>query len=87
MARHAKMSSLTFPKRSMSNLHTHITEPYPEGKRLWLSVCEVRAVDAQRAEMKWEHGEADSLTRGEWQRVAETYTTGGAGTSFTGDPQ
>ena len=50
------------------------TEFYPEGKRLWLAVCEVRGVDAQRAEIEWQQWEEGFLTRGEWQRVAENFS-------------
>lgn len=51
-----------------------MTELYPEGKRLWLAVCEVRGVEAVRAELEWEQWEEGFLTRGEWQRTAEKFT-------------
>ena len=51
-----------------------MTELYPDGKRLWLSVCEVRGVDKQRAEIEWTQWEEGFLTRDEWQRVAESFT-------------
>ena len=51
-----------------------VTELYPDGKRLWLSVCDVRGVDHQRAEIEWAQWEEGFLTQGEWQRVAERFT-------------
>lgn len=55
-----------------------MTELYPDGKRLWLSVCGVRGVDHQRAEIEWAQWEEGFLTQGEWQRVAERFTAGTA---------
>lgn len=51
-----------------------MTELYPEGKRLWLSICKVRGDDLQRAETEWAQLETGCLIRGEWQRVAESFT-------------
>lgn len=53
-----------------------MTEIYPEGKRLWLIVCDMRGVDPVRAQLDWDQWEEGFLTHGEWQRVAERFTAG-----------
>ena len=58
-----------------------MTELYPEGKRLWLTVCDVRGVEPQRAELEWEQWEEGFLTRGEWQRVAERFVAKSEGSA------
>ena len=50
-----------------------MAEQYPEGKLLWLTVCDVRGVKPVRAQLEWEQWEEGFMTRGEWQRVAERF--------------
>lgn len=56
-----------------------MVEVYPEGKLLWLTVCDVRGVEPERAQLEWSQWEEGFLTRGEWQRVAERFLVAGAG--------
>ena len=58
-----------------------MAEKYPDGKRLWLAVCDVRDVESQRAELEWMEWEDGFLTQGEWQRVAERFLASGVKTS------
>ncbi len=59
-----------------------MAEQYPEGKRLWLTVCDVRGVEPMRAQLEWDQWEEGFLTQGEWQRVAERFAAGVATTAL-----